>query len=72
MEVQGEQHYRYISYFYGTEENFQYQQWKDNYKRKYAEYLGYRLLCLDYPENQSGRYITQINKALQEERTFNI
>lgn len=65
IEIQGDQHYRYIPHFHGTEENFQYQQWKDSYKKKYAEYMGYQLLYIDYPAINTRNYIAQINEALQ-------
>jgi len=56
IEVQGNQHYEYTPFFHGSEENFQYQQWKDRYKKKVAEHHGYRLLYIDYPDIHSGRY----------------
>ena len=40
IEIQGEQHNKYIEYFHGTIENFYYQQRKDAYKKAYAEKNG--------------------------------
>lgn len=64
IEVQGNQHYQYTPYFHGTEENFQYQQWKDRYKKRYAEHMGYQILYLDYPDIKSERYIARINETI--------
>ena len=56
IEVQGPQHYKYIPYFHGSEENFYYQQRKDDYKRRYAEKHGYQVIYIDYADIGSGKY----------------
>ena len=56
IEVQGPQHYQYIPYFHGSEENFHYQQRKDDYKRRYAEKHGYQVIYIDYADIGSGKY----------------
>ena len=56
IEVQGKQHLEYIPYFHGSEENYQYQIWKDQYKKNFAEKNGYSVLYLTYQEIQNGLY----------------
>lgn len=56
IEIQGEQHFKFIEYFHGTIENFEYQQKKDEIKKNYAESKGYTLICLNYTEIESGSY----------------
>lgn len=60
IEIQGEQHNRYIEYFHGTIENFHYQQRKDAYKKAYAEKMGYRVIYIYYDEIKNGRYIDKL------------
>lgn len=64
IEIQGNQHYQYVPYFHGSEENFAYQQWKDRYKKKVAEQNGYQMLYIDYPDIQTGRFRELIHSAL--------
>ena len=64
IEVQGEQHDMYIPYFHGSEENFEYQMWKDKYKKEFAETKGYRVLYLHYEDIKNGKYKEMINESL--------
>lgn len=65
IEVQGDQHYSFIPYFHGTQENFDYQQWKDTQKRTFAESQGYRILYIDYSHIKNGTYQKLIDQLLQ-------
>lgn len=56
IEVQGEQHLKFIPYFHITEDGFLYQKYKDQIKREYAESCGYRVIYLFYEDIKSGRY----------------
>jgi hypothetical protein len=40
VEVHGPQHYFFVEYFHKTQENFEYQQYKDQIKKEYAEQHG--------------------------------
>lgn len=67
IEVQGQQHLKFIEYFHGTIENFHYQLRKDAYKKAFAEKHGYKLIYIYYDEINDGRYkekLNQIKKAL--------
>lgn len=64
IEVQGEQHFRYTPYFHGSVENFEYGQWRDRYKREYAEKCGYFFLQITYDDILSGQYETAILSAI--------
>lgn len=50
IEVQGEQHRKYISRFHVTREAFDYQIKKDEYKKAFAESKGYRLIEVWYED----------------------
>ncbi len=65
IEVQGEQHYRYIPYFHGNAEQFEYGKWKDDYKKEYAENNGYRVLYITYDDILSERYMGMIVSAIE-------
>lgn len=56
IEIQGEQHLKYIEYFHGSIENFHYQQRKDNYKKRFAESKGYKVIYIYYDEIKNGNY----------------
>ncbi len=58
IEVQGNQHLDFTAYFHGDEEAFEYQKWKDFYKRRFAEKQGYVFIEIFYPMLESGEYIT--------------
>lgn len=64
IEIQGNQHYEYVPYFHGSEENFAYQQWKDRYKKKVAEQNGYQMIYIDYLDIKTGRFRELIHSAL--------
>lgn len=56
IEIQGEQHLKFIPYFHITEAGFTYQKYKDEIKREYAESCGYRVIYLFYEDIESGEY----------------
>lgn len=56
IEIQGEQHLKFIPYFHITEENFRYQEYKDRIKKEYAESCGYKVIYLFYDVIKSGKY----------------
>lgn len=56
IEIQGQQHLEYIEYFHGSIENFNYQQRKDRYKKKYAEKHGYKVIYIYCDEIKNGDY----------------
>ena len=55
IEVQGEQHRKYIPRFHVTREAFDYQVKKDRYKKAYAESKGYRLIEVWYEDLSESR-----------------
>ena len=65
IEVQGEQHQEYSSYFHGSIENFEYQLWKDKYKKSFAEKKGYQVIYIDYLDIRNGRYRLIIENTLK-------
>ncbi len=56
IEVQGEQHRKFIECFHGTEEGFEYQQQKDSIKKSFAIDQGYKFMELWYDDIQTGKY----------------
>lgn len=60
IEIQGEQHLKFIEYFHGTEENFEYQKRKDDYKRRWAERQGYKLIYIYYDDFSNNQYKNKI------------
>ena len=64
IEVQGRQHLEYIPYFHGSEENFHYQLWRDNYKKTFATQKGYSVFYITYQDIQTGRYKSLIDEML--------
>ena len=71
IEVQGEQHSSYTPYFHGSIENFEYQVWKDEYKKQYAQKFGYKIIEIWYSELANDQYKTIINAALISGKTKN-
>lgn len=61
VEIQGEQHLKYIEYFHGTIENFYYQQRKDDYKKRFAESKGYRIIYIYYNDLRNGNYKNKLD-----------
>lgn len=55
IEVQGEQHRKYIPRFHVTKEAFDYQVKKDKYKKAFAESKGYRLIEIWYEDLNEKR-----------------
>jgi hypothetical protein len=56
IEVQGEQHFNYEPYFHGSVENYEYQVWRDKYKRAYAEQQGYAVVYINYTDLRDNQY----------------
>lgn len=56
IEVQGEQHFNYEPYFHGSVENYEYQVWRDKYKRDYAEQQGYAVVYINYTDFRDDQY----------------
>ena len=67
IEVQGNQHLQFEPYFHGSVENFEYQIWKDRYKKEYAEQHGYAVVYVDYEDLETDRYKTIILKNMNRE-----
>jgi len=65
IEVQGEQHRKYIKVFHGDEEGFEYQKKKDLYKKAYAEKKGYKLIEIWYEDILDETYKNIIMEAIQ-------
>lgn len=61
IEIQGKQHLEYIEYFHGSIENFYYQQRKDDYKKRFAESKGYKVVYIYYDEIKNGKYKHKLN-----------
>ena len=55
IEVQGEQHLRFIPRFHVTREAFEYQVKKDKYKKAFAESKGYKLVEVFYEDLNEDR-----------------
>jgi len=64
IEVQGEQHIKFIEYFHGTIGNFYYQLRKDDYKKRFAEKNGYKVVYIFYDEIKNEEYKNKINLLL--------
>ena len=64
IEVQGEQHRSYIPRFHITEEGFEYQKKKDQYKKQFAEDNGYRLIEIWYDDFDNDVYKHKIMAAM--------
>ena len=64
IEVQGEQHRRFIERFHVDENGFEYQKQKDMYKRAIAESNGYAVLELWYDDFKDDTYINKIRDMI--------
>lgn len=64
IEVQGVQHFEFSPFFHGDMENYNYQLWKDKFKKEYAESNGYRVLYLDYKDIESEKYKDMISDLI--------
>ena len=65
IEVQGDQHRRFIECFHVDQEGFLYQQKKDKYKKEFAESNGYILLELWYEDFNDDTYKNKIQNILK-------
>lgn len=65
IEVQGEQHRKFIEWFHVDESGFEYQKQKDNHKKQFAQEQGYRVIELWYSDFESGQYKAIIKNALR-------
>lgn len=65
IEIQGEQHLRFSEYFHGTIENFEYQKRKDDYKKRWAESKGYKVVYIYYNEFVNEDYKRKILDELK-------
>lgn len=64
IEIQGEQHRRYIEYFHGTEDGFIYQQNKDKHKKDFAVDKGYTYIEIWYDQFTDGEYKNILNECI--------
>ena len=64
IEVQGEQHYKYISKFHKTIEEFEYSQWKDQVKKEFAINMKYKFLEISYTEINDESYKEKIKSVI--------
>jgi len=69
IEVQGTQHLKFIPHFHVTAENFEYQQRKDDYKKRYAEAKEYKMLYIYYDEFENDTYKFKIHSTLYAEKS---
>lgn len=60
IEAQGEQHRSFIPRFHVTEDGFEYQKKKDEYKKQFAEENGYELIEIWYDEIEDGTFKQKI------------
>lgn len=66
VEVQGQQHTRYVKHFHGDKKNFQKQRDRDNLKIIWAEENDYHLVRFNYDEELTTELVVEkINKALE-------
>ena len=72
IEVHGIQHYRMTDYFHNKdgqismEEAFEYQKWKDNFKKNYALEQGYNYLEIPYWKVKDDSYKKLITNKIKE------
>ena len=64
IEVQGEQHTKYIPLFHQNIETYDYQVYKDKYKKEHAISKGYRLLEIFYEDIKNKKYKEIIDRLL--------
>lgn len=64
IEIQGKQHYEFIPYFHESPEAFEYQQFKDAYKKQFAEDKGYMVIYISYDDIDNGKYIDILNSVI--------
>lgn len=56
IEVQGEQHNQYISYFHSSKDAFEYQKYKDEVKKSFALSHGYKFVEIFYKDINNNNY----------------
>ncbi|MCM0601234.1 hypothetical protein [Periweissella ghanensis] len=61
IEVQGDQHYRFIPVFHRNELGFEYQKYKDRYKKKFAIDRGYKYIEIDYKELKDNSFVQKLS-----------
>ena len=72
IEVHGIQHYQMTDYFHSKDdktsikEAFEYQKWKDDFKKNYALEQGYNFLEIPYWKVKDGSYKKLINNKIKE------
>ncbi len=64
IEVQGEQHTHFISFFHSSKEAFEYQQFKDNIKKEFAIKKGYKYLEIFYDDFKTEDFKNKIIEKL--------
>ena len=64
IEVQGAQHRSFIELFHADMDGFEYQKWKDAYKKQFAMRAGYTVLEIWYSDIELGRYKKIISAAI--------
>lgn len=65
IEVQGEQHYKFIPTFHIDQVGFQYQQYKDKIKKQFALSKGYTYLEIDYKQLKALEFKDIIRNAME-------
>lgn len=66
IEVQGQQHEKYIEFFHSSEEAFEYQKYKDEFKKEFALKNGYEFVEIFYKDLDNKNY----KKILDEKIKF--
>lgn len=57
IEVNGKEHYRFIKYFHGNKEGFEYQKYKDEVKREFALSKGYKYIELKWTKKHPYSWV---------------
>lgn len=68
IEVQGEQHLKYIPHFHKDINGFYHRQDLDNYKKEFAEKQGYRVIYITYDEIENESYLEKLTKIITEQK----
>lgn len=64
IEVQGKQHDEFVPFFHKSQEDFEYQIFKDQVKKEFAESSGYDVIYITYKDIETGRYKERLSKLL--------
>lgn len=62
IEVQGDQHYRFIPDFHKDQKQFEYQQLKDEFKREYCLKHHYNLIAIPYNRIDNLSFLLEVLK----------